>query len=54
MAGAKTDIVDIPIEHAAIGTDVMLVEEIENSSTNKQLNKVIVFILYACFHMSMF
>lgn len=40
MAGAKTDIVDTPIEHAAIGTDVMLVEEIENSSTIKQPNMV--------------
>jgi hypothetical protein len=54
MAGAKTDIADTPIEHAAIGMDVMLVEEIENLSTIKQPNKVIVFIFYACFHMPMF
>lgn len=41
MAGTDTDIVDAPKESNDIGSDAMLVEETENSSSFTQSNEVI-------------
>ena len=45
MGGAEANIVDAPKELTDTGSDAMLVEEIENSSTIKQSNEVIVVFL---------